>query len=411
MKKLLALMLMFVFSAPILAISTEKEPAAFFNHIPTNPNVYHAISSFPKADLTGKTQKIKPDSALKIKALITKNVKTPVFKLSDGRFIKASYDSVYADIVLRQDYFSRNFWLKKTFTIYQDPYVAGVKKVKTKLTGYSKVHVSKRAVTNHGIYLKAEGQGWINEKDLDVADNRMEKVQDLLNKKYNKSNYSIYIKQLYTQKTAGINEDKAMYSASVTKLPILYFVEKQIKDKKVKLTDKLTYTEQVNQFKGSYKTEGSGKMPKKADNKAYTVDSLLKAVTQHSDNVASNILGYYIAHKYDRTYQETIQRAAGAQWNMDTRKVSSRTAANVMEALYNQSGSALNYLKTTEFDSNRISRDIAVPVAHKIGDAYDYKHDVAVIYTSEPFVLSIFTDKSSYNNISAIADDVYGILK
>ncbi|MGT2949527.1 serine hydrolase [Streptococcus devriesei] len=411
MKKLLAVMLMFVFSAPILAISTEKEPAEFFDRIPTNPNTYHEISSFPKANLTGKTQKIKPDSDLKIKALITEHVKTPVFKLSDGRYIKASHDNIYADIVLRQDYFARNYWLKKTFTIYQKPYVAGVKKVKTKLTGYTKVHVSQKAVTSHGTYLKADGQGWINEKDLDLADNRIEKVQALLNQKYNKPNYSIYVKQLDTQKTAGINEDKAMYSASVTKLPILYFVEKQLKDGKVKLTDKLTYTEQVNHFKGAYKTEGSGKMPKKADNKAYTVEALLKAVTQHSDNVASNILGYYIAHKYDRTYQETIQKAADAQWSMDARKVSSRTAANVMEALYNQRGSALNYLKTTEFDSNRISRDIAVPVAHKIGDAYDYKHDVAVIYAGEPFVLSIFTDKASYNNISAIADDVYGILK
>ena len=411
MKKLLAIMLMIVFSAPVFAISTEKSSSEFFNNIPENPNIHHAVSSFSKPDLTGKAQKIKPDSALKIKALITKNVKTPVFKLSDGRFIKASQNSVYADVVLRQDSFLKNYWLKKTFTVYQSPYVTGVKKVNTNLKGYSKVHISKRAVTNHGVYLKADGKGWIDEKDLAFADNRMEKVQDLLNQKYNKSNYSIYIKQLNTQKTAGINEDKAMYSASVTKLPILYFVEKQIKDRKVKLTDKLTYTEQVNQFKGAYKTEGSGELPKKADNKTYTVDNLLKAVAQHSDNAASNILGYYIAHQYDKAYQETVEKIAHAKWSMENRNVSSKTAANAIEALYYQQSPALNYLKSTEFDGDRISRDIAVPVAHKIGDAYDYKHDVAVIYAGEPFILSIFTDKSSYDNISAIADDVYGILK
>lgn len=50
-------------------------------------------------------------------------------------------------------------------------------------------------------------------------------------------------------------------------------------------------------------------------------------------------------------------------------------------------------------------------MAHKIGDAYDYKHDVAIIYGDTPFVLSIFTDKATYDDITAIADDVYAILK
>ena len=50
-------------------------------------------------------------------------------------------------------------------------------------------------------------------------------------------------------------------------------------------------------------------------------------------------------------------------------------------------------------------------VFHKIGDAYDFKHDVAIVYTDSPFILSIFTDKEGYDKITSIADDVYGILK
>ena len=65
----------------------------------------------------------------------------------------------------------------------------------------------------------------------------------------------------------------------------------------------------------------------------------------------------------------------------------------------------------TDFDNERIAKGVSVKVAHKIGDAYDYKHDVAIIYADQPFILSVFTDKSSYEDISAIADDVYGILK
>ena len=66
---------------------------------------------------------------------------------------------------------------------------------------------------------------------------------------------------------------------------------------------------------------------------------------------------------------------------------------------------------STDYDGERISKNIDVPVAHKIGDAYDFKHDVAIVYADSPFILSIFTDKEGYDKITSIADDVYGIFK
>ena len=50
-------------------------------------------------------------------------------------------------------------------------------------------------------------------------------------------------------------------------------------------------------------------------------------------------------------------------------------------------------------------------MAHKIGDAYDFKHDAAIVYADSPFIIVIFTNNSTYDNISQIADDVYGVLK
>ena len=82
-----------------------------------------------------------------------------------------------------------------------------------------------------------------------------------------------------------------------------------------------------------------------------------------------------------------------------------------MEAIYNQNGEIISYLSSTDFDSTRISKDIDVQVAHKIGDAYDYKHDVAIVYADQPFILSIFTNNASYDDITNIANDVYSILK
>ena len=50
-------------------------------------------------------------------------------------------------------------------------------------------------------------------------------------------------------------------------------------------------------------------------------------------------------------------------------------------------------------------------VAHKIGDAYDFRHDVAIVYTNSPYVIAIFTDHSNYDTISNISKDIYEVLK
>lgn len=102
---------------------------------------------------------------------------------------------------------------------------------------------------------------------------------------------------------------------------------------------------------------------------------------------------------------------SGINWDMEERMLSSKAAANVMESIYYQNGPIVSYLTNTDFDNQRISKNIAVPVAHKIGDAYDYKHDVAIVYSDSPFILSIFSENASYDDITAIADGIYSILK
>ncbi len=64
-----------------------------------------------------------------------------------------------------------------------------------------------------------------------------------------------------------------------------------------------------------------------------------------------------------------------------------------------------------KYDDQRIARDIPVKVAHKIGDAYDFRHDVAILYTNSPYVIAIFTDHSNYDTISNISKDIYEVLK
>lgn len=219
------------------------------------------------------------------------------------------------------------------------------------------------------------------------------------------------MKQVDTGKTAGIHEDQEMYSASIAKLLYLYYTQKEINENHVDIQTPLKYIKEVNDYPGAYEPEGSGSISKTPDDKEYTVADLINRVAKESDNVAQNILGYYVTHQSDKEFQKVTNKIAGKTWNVETRMASPKMAGNVMEAIYQQNGGIIDALSETRFDDQRISKDIPVKVAHKIGDAYDFRHDVAIVYTDSPFILAIFTDHSDYETISAIAKDIYEVLQ
>lgn len=428
MKKLLAVMLMPVFWTPLPVISTEKviplsntdlyqlgqdivKSTKYYHQVPKNPNLFQDSVVYNDMDLTVADHLIEPDTTIQIVNLGVNNHQVPVFELADGKYIEASRYIIYEDQVISQSSVDLKFWTQKHMTIYPSPYVLGVKETKVAVEPNVSVHASNMAQTHHGTYYLIDQKGWVHEKDLSISDNRMSKVQEMLSNKYNKDQYSIFVKQLDTQASAGINADKTMYAASISKLATLYHVQKQLNVKKHSDKDMLTYIDAVNHFYGDYDPTGSGEMSKTADHKDYSIKTLLKAVAKHSDNVATNLLGYYICQQYQGDFQNELRALSGIDWDMEKRLISSKAAANVMEAIYYQKGDIISYLSATDFDDSRIAKNIPVPVAHKIGDAYDYKHDVAIVYGKSPFILSVMTDKASYDDITNIADDVYSILK
>lgn len=428
MKKLLAIFVIFFFMSPIPIISTEKTlhlskekifqlgqsvitKVTYFNSIPSNPNIFSEVNSYKDLELSQFAKVIVPNEDFKITDLLINANGKPVFHLTDGNYIEANKQLIFDDTLINQLEVNQDFWTQPNLTVYDQPYVKGIPASKKTIDSYQKVHASKLAQTQQGNYYYIDDKGWVSASGLSTSDNRMIKVQEMLSEKYNKDNYSVFVKQINTQASAGINADKQMYAASIAKLGTLYFVQERVNNGQLRFDSKFKYVDQVNHFNGDYDPSGSGQISKKADNKEYSVDNLLQGVSQHSDNVATNILGYYGADKYTSNFSTQMQALSGAPWDMEKRNLSSRQAASVMEAIYYQNGKIVSYLSHTDFDDQRISKNIKVPVAHKIGDAYDYKHDVAIVYADSPFILSIFTDKSDYDDLSKIADDVYSILK
>lgn len=428
MKKLFILFLVIpLFLASSSIISTEQELAeaakslqygmtkttindlSYYQTVPEKPISLDGMVIYKDQELKTPVKIIAKNTSLSLKQLLINEQRYPIFELTDGNYTLASKHYIANDKIINKTTHQADYWLKDGFNIYKEPYRVGVTTVKSKLTSYNKVKVKELATTIHGKYLHIENHGWVAENDLSSSDNRLEKVSLLLKSKYNKTNLAVSIQQLSTGLTAGINQNKSMYSASVTKLPLLYYVQYQINQGKLTPTDRFKYIEEVNDFEGAYDPSGTGDISKTADNKEYTVEELIKAVAQSSDNVATNILAYYVADKYGTDYQHVISKIV--DWDSVSREVTPDVALKMMAAIYEQNGHIIDYLSSTKFDDQRISKYIDTKVAHKTGDAYDFRHDVAIVYGDNPFILSIFTENMTYDDISDISKEIYTILK
>ncbi|HFI0105897.1 TPA: serine hydrolase [Streptococcus suis] len=383
----------------------------YFQDVPRNPNVFQAEDVYSDNELTEVSGQILPNQEFSITNVSVNSKNELIFQIDESHYILASESLLFDDTIVTEHAVDQSYWLKEGFTVFSSPISNQAKEVKTDLQSYQPVNISKIATTPLGDFAYVADKGWLDMEDLSATDNRMDAVQEMLNQKYSKDTIGVYVKQLSTGQKVGVNQDKTFYSASIAKLPILYYVQEQINTGQVDLTTKVKYTVESMSFPGAYVVGGSGSLSKTPDNKEYSIEELINKTAKESDNVASNLLSYYVTNQFDDNFYQLTTAVTGRRWDMVTRETSAEVAGNMMEAIYNQNGYILESLLSTQFDNQRISKDIAVPVAHKIGDADDVKHDVAIVYAESPFVLSIFTDKSIYDEITQIANDIYGILK
>ncbi|MDU5560882.1 MAG: serine hydrolase, partial [Streptococcus parasanguinis] len=255
----------------------------YFSSIPANPNIYRKISVFSDPQLKKAKGEILPNTPFTIEQLFVNDEGKAVFKIADKGYVLADSSVIFSDVVQETQEKKQDMWLKPGFKVYDRPLINGAKEKNTPLSPYTKVTVLRTAKTLRDEFVEIEGQGWVNKAFVTEKDNRMEKVQDLLNSKYNSPSYGIYVKQLETGNTAGINPQKEMYSASVTKLPYLYYVQEQLNKKAISPTTTYKYIPEVNDFKGGYEPEGSGSLSKTPDGKEYSVQELIDKIAKESD--------------------------------------------------------------------------------------------------------------------------------
>lgn len=380
--------------------------------LPQRAVAFENLTVYSDVNLTKKVGEISAKTQLNLTALSNK-----AFKLSNGDYISADKDLVISDIPLSRINSQFTVYSSKSVNVFYNPFTTYDTQVLTVLTGNQILSADKIAQTHWGTYyeiaLSNAQKGWVSSKDVSLENPKLQQVQNLLNQKYKDKKYSIYVKELNSKFTVGVNQNEKMYSASLSKIPILYWVQKRLNEGQISLNDPLLYSSAVNGWYGSYQPAGTGNLPKIADNKVYSLQDIINRTAKLSDNVGSNMLSYYETQKFSADYQKTINKIAGSSWNPATREASAEMVGNVLEALYNEGGACFDALFNTTFDNTKIRAGIPqnIPVAHKIGDADNDNHDAAVVFAPTPYILVIETAGASDEQIQQISQDIYGVLK
>ncbi|WEV60690.1 class A beta-lactamase-related serine hydrolase [Streptococcaceae bacterium ESL0729] len=386
----------------------------YYQAIPEQASVFTDTFTYVDKDLTSKGQMIEAFTNLKIKSLMTSNSGLMLFQLEDNSFIPALKSIVYPNNIGYKKLVNEIKTIKNQTETYKIPqenkdYLYDVVNDSVNISLQQEVEIDKE------VFVSFVNQGqliWIKKNRLENLSPNYERLQKLLNENYDSENFSIYIQDLASDESASINPDQLMYSASLAKLPILYWVQKQIAEG-LDSNKAYQYVNAVNEGAFSFQPAGSGFLSKTADNKEYKLSDLITYTGKRSDNVASNLLSYYLCENNKELFNESISLLAGRRWNLEDRQASSRMTGKLMVELYKLGGQSYQALKHTDFDNQRIPKYLPsnISIAHKIGEAYDFHHDVAIVEAPKAYLISVETQNDvDIDDISRLSKEVYEIL-
>lgn len=207
---------------------------------------------------------------------------------------------------------------------------------------------------------------------------------------------SIYFEYLNTGGNISINQDLRLLPASLNKLPVAVAVMKNVEDGKWQLDDKLVLSaDDIDEKYGSLYREDPGTV--------FTIEYLLKALLQQSDNTALNIFlrNLDVRESYQVLDELGLQELFDRNGSITAKEYSRLFRALYTASFLNRESSQflLDLLTQThfnEFISQALPPD--VPFAHKFGLNKDFRvySDSGIIYLAHrPLLLTVLIQRTN----------------
>ncbi|MEW6447518.1 MAG: serine hydrolase [Bacillota bacterium] len=207
-----------------------------------------------------------------------------------------------------------------------------------------------------------------------------------------KGTYGVYLMDLKSDQTCGINHREPFHAASTFKLPLNLYLYEQIAAGKIDPLSRLTYLQK--HYEG-----GTGILQYKPVGSTYSIAELSLYSIVYSDNVATNILLSYLGRINVKNYMRSL---GGGVVDDDRNITCPEDMAKYMLRLldfadqYPEYGTLLiGYLENTVFNE-RLPQPLpeGVKVAHKIGNwpnTGTYNDVGYVKHPENPYIIAVFS--------------------
>ena len=210
---------------------------------------------------------------------------------------------------------------------------------------------------------------------------------------------SFTYEDLYTGLHLSYNENSTYFAASVIKSPVVLYVYKLYLEKKLDLNEVLVY-------KPSHYVAGTGSIQYQKYGTKYTIRELIAKTIIESDNIAYTMLCQRINNSDIRNFWK--EKGVTTFWygNNIWGQVNSKDGAIYMKELYlflkenpELKEEILSYYLRSATRLIKLN-NTGIPIAHKSGWTSSTIHDMAIIFSDQPYVLSI-NSLLGYGNFSS----------
>lgn len=238
--------------------------------------------------------------------------------------------------------------------------------------------------------LKSEQDQFIKQQ-LEENQQKKQKLEDeikaYLGDNINRVGLSYY--DINSGSEITINGDKTFLAASTVKVQMNMVLADLIKSGQISKDEALQYTSDCYE-------EGTGILQGEDLSNPIPLKLLSQYSIEYSDNIATNMIENRIGYDKMRTL---IDSKIGHSTNHSDNYITAKDETILLKLLYENKDNNSLYndlienMKNTEFH-DRI--DLYVPqniVAHKIGNYDSYVNDVGIVYTKNPYILSVYTNE------------------
>jgi len=224
-----------------------------------------------------------------------------------------------------------------------------------------------------------------------------------------KGAYGVFVQDLASRESYGINQNQVFGAASLVKLPVLVALFKEVEAGNLDLETKYT-------LKTEDKRSGAGSLYYKPAGTVYTYREMAELMGNQSDNTAFNVFKKILGGE---KIQGVVNSLGMSQTNIVEFEPSHKDIGRLFYRLYKENilirdhrDELLSFLTETAWE-DRIPAGIPkeIKVSHKVGTEIGIISDAGIVFAEKPFILVILSqgvlEKEAAEILPKIAETVY----